>query len=91
MNVDTLDLRDKKRLEHIRKFTLMDDVFMSKVFEDPACAELLIGIILNRERVNVISVQVQKEIKNLQGRSIRLDIFAEEESRKKDQCGSAEK
>ena len=36
-------------LNIIENFRLMDDTFMSKVFEDKACAELLLRVILNRE------------------------------------------
>ena len=49
---------------------------MSKVFEDKACAEFLLQIILLRHDLKVQSVQGQYDIKNLQGRSIRLDILA---------------
>ena len=49
---------------------------MSKVFEDKACAEFLLQIILQRHDLKVQSVQGQYDIKNLQGRSIRLDILA---------------
>lgn len=54
----------------------MDDDFMTKVFEDIQCAELLLRIILNDESINVLEVHSQRGIKNLQGRSVRLDIFA---------------
>ena len=33
-------------LNIIENFRLMDDTFMSKVFEDKACAELLLRVIL---------------------------------------------
>ena len=36
-------------LNIIENFRLMDDTFMSKVFEDKACAELLLRVILNRD------------------------------------------
>lgn len=38
-------------IEKIQKFCLMDDTFMSKVFEDKACAELLLRIILKKELI----------------------------------------
>lgn len=49
---------------------------MTKVFEDIQCAELLLRIILNDESINVLEVHSQRGIKNLQGRSVRLDILA---------------
>lgn len=68
-------------LEKIKRFCLMDDTFMSKVFEDKACAELLLKIILQKE-LTVKEVASQYSVKNLQGRSIRLDIFAVDENNK---------
>jgi predicted transposase/invertase (TIGR01784 family) len=56
----------------------MDDDFMTKVFEDITCAQLLLRIILGINDLIVISVQTQKNVKNLQGRSVRLDIFAKD-------------
>lgn len=49
---------------------------MSKVFEDKECTEFLLQIILNRNDLKVQSVHGQHDIKNLQGRSVRLDILA---------------
>ncbi|WP_244091170.1 PD-(D/E)XK nuclease family transposase [Anaerostipes hadrus] len=49
---------------------------MSKVFEDKKCTELLLRIILNRDDLIVDHVNCQQDIKNLQGRSIRMDILA---------------
>ena len=57
-------------------FRLLDDDFMSKVFEEKGCTEFLLQIILNRKDLHVQAVHGQHEIKNLQGRSVRLDILA---------------
>ncbi|MGN1110731.1 MAG: Rpn family recombination-promoting nuclease/putative transposase [Oscillospiraceae bacterium] len=66
----------EEKLEIIKQFRLIDDTFMTKVFEDKACAELLLRVILNRDDLTVVKVVTQFEIKNLQGRSSRLDIYA---------------
>ncbi|MBD9061549.1 MAG: hypothetical protein EGR45_05955, partial [Ruminococcaceae bacterium] len=66
-------------LNIIENFRLMDDTFMSKVFEDKSCAELLLRVILNRDDLTVVRVVSQFELKNLQGRSARLDIYAVDE------------
>ena len=68
--------KHEEDLQRIRGFRLLDDDFMSKVFEDKKCTEFLLQIILNRMDLKVISVHGQHDIKNLQGRSIRLDILA---------------
>lgn len=70
-------LDDRKvKEEAIKQFRLMDDTFMSKVFEDKKCAELLLRVILNKDDLTVRNTQTQFEIRNLQGRSARLDIYA---------------
>ena len=78
----TFNQKYEMYLEHIRKLTLLDDAFMQKVFEDKECTELILKIILERDDLNVLQVNVQYDIKNLQGRSIRLDILAVDENKK---------
>ncbi len=79
MNQDkSLDFERKHEedLQRLRGFRLLDDDFMSKVFEDKKCAEFLLRIILNRDDLEVEKSNSQYSIKNLQGRSVRLDILA---------------
>ena len=75
---EALDFEQKHKedLQRLRGFRLLDDDFMSKVFEDKACAEFLLQIILQRHDLKVQSVQGQYDIKNLQGRSAVLDCVA---------------
>ena len=68
--------RYRKYQSKIQKFCLMDDTFMNKVFEDKKCTELVLRIILDRDDLVVDHVNCQLDIKNLQGRSIRMDILA---------------
>lgn len=63
-------------LQRLRGFRLLDDDFMSKVFEDKACSQFLLQIILEKNDLSVQKVHAQHDVKNLQGRSIRLDIIA---------------
>ena len=68
--IKTSDISAENRAEIlniIENFRLMDDTFMSKVFEDKACAELLLRVILNRDDLTVVRVVSQFELKNLQG------------------------
>ena len=77
--------RSEKRaaiLKEIPNFRLMDDDFMTKVFEDKACAELLLNIILDIPGLEVKESHTQYSIKNLQGRSVRLDIYAEKDDKR---------
>ena len=76
----TVDLDFERKhaedLERLRGFRLLDDDFMNKVFEDKACAEFLLQIILQRDDLRVQYAHGQHDIRNLQGRSVRLDILA---------------
>ena len=68
--------KHEEDLRRLRGLRLLDDDFMQKVFEDKACTEFLLQIILNRTDLKVLRVNGQQDIKNLQGRSVRLDILA---------------
>lgn len=69
--------RRAKMLELLQSFRLMDDPFMSRVFQDDIpCGQLLATIMTGRDDITVTKVVTQHELKNLQGRSVRLDIHA---------------
>ena len=67
--------KHEEDLQRLRGLRLIDD-FMAAVFEERACAEFLLQIILKRDDLTVKEVHGQYSIKNLQGRSVRLDILA---------------
>ena len=85
--------------EKIAKFCLFDDDFMSKIFEDDKEAtEYLLHTILQRDDLEVTESKGQVPIKNLQGRSVRLDIKAKDKTGKlynievqRDDKGASEK
>lgn len=68
--------KHEKILERISRLRLLDDIFMKKVFEDKACTQLLLRIIMQKDDLVVEQVQTEYSVKNLQGRSARLDILA---------------
>ena len=74
--------RERKRqelLQRIKWFRLMDDEFMTKCFEDNAeCTELVLRIVMDKDDLRVKSARTQYTVKNLQGRSVRLDILADD-------------
>ena len=73
----------EKILEKIQQFCLMDDDFMTKCFEDNIeCTELVLKIIMDKADLKVTEARTQYTIKNLQGRSIRLDVDAVDSSGK---------
>ena len=53
----SLDFEQKHEedLQRLRGFRLLDDDFMSKVFEDQKCTEFLLQIILNHNDLKVIA------------------------------------
>ena len=70
---------DQMMLDKIRQLRLMDDDFMTKVFEnDKVCTEIMLWIILDRRDIEVISVQTQKTVNSIEGHSVRLDIVAKD-------------
>ena len=76
--MDKKDLSKKqKMLARIQEFTLMDDDFMTRFFEnDKECTQFVLQTILGNKRLKVIDVLAQKAVKSLEGRSVRLDVFA---------------
>lgn len=71
--------KHEQDLQRLKGLRLIDDDFMAAVFEDRVCAEFLLQIILKRDDLTVREVHGQYGIKNLQGRSVRLDILAVDE------------
>lgn len=72
-------------LKMLAGFTLLDDDFMTIVFDrNIEAAELVLNIILGRNDLKVIEVVAQREYKNpiTGGRSIKLDIYAEDSNGK---------
>ena len=82
-DISILELENEKRqqmkLQRIRGFRLMDDDFMSVCLKDsPEAANRILGIILGKPDIKVTKVETQVEMRNLYGRSIRLDMKAED-------------
>ena len=74
----------QKIMEQIQQFRLFDDDFMTKCFEDNIeCTELVLRIIMEKSDLKVTEARTQYTIKNLQGRSIRLDVDAIDSEGKK--------
>lgn len=64
-------------LQRIRGFRLLDDDFMTKCFEENIEAtELVLRIVLDKPDIKVEKIQTQYSMKNIKGRSLRLDIYA---------------
>ena len=75
--------RQKRLREKIARLRLFDDDFMTKVFEDDIeGTQFLLNIILQRSDLEVTESKSQVYIKNLQGRSVKLDIKAKDKTGK---------
>ena len=68
---------EEKYWELLKKLRLIDDAFFSICFDDNAKdVEYILRIILDKDDLKVLSVQTQKSVENIYGRSVRFDVFA---------------
>ena len=71
--------RRQENLKRIQDMCLMDDLFMSKCFEeDLEAIQLVLRIVLQMPDLKVLKVTVQRVLVSLKTRSVRLDILAED-------------
>lgn len=71
-----LEARYEKYKSVIRNFTLMNDMFMRNVFKQRECLEYVLQIIMEKQDLHVMEHVIQKDYKNLQGRSVIMDCVA---------------
>ena len=71
-----LEQRYERYKEKIKHFTIMNDIFMRNVLKEISCTEYILQIIMNRTDLKIIDQTLQKDYKNLQGRSAILDCVA---------------
>ena len=73
-----LEQRYERYKEKIKHFTIMNDIFMRNVLKETACTEYILQVIMNKKELKVIGQTLQKDYKNLQGRSAILDCVAKD-------------
>lgn len=79
-----MDRKHQEDLQRLRGFRLLDDDFLTKCFEgNPACIELVLRIVLDRQDLNVLDVRTQVFVENLLNRSVRLDVLATDSAGRK--------
>lgn len=71
-----LEVRYERYKGIIKNFTLMSDIFMRNVFKQRECLEYVLQVIMEKQDLKVIDQIIQKDYKNLQGRSAILDCVA---------------
>lgn len=73
----------QRMIARIQQFTLMDDDFMTRFFDgENACVQVVLQVLLEKPDLTVTEAIGQKVIKNLQGRSVRLDVLAHDSTGK---------
>ena len=75
-----LKTKEQRRIEQLSKieeFTLLDDTYMNAFFnEQPELVQFVLRIIMGKENLIVKNSVTQKPLKNIQGRSLILDVDA---------------
>lgn len=72
------EARRRRYREILENFTLMSDTFMRNVFKKQECTEYVLQVIMNQGDLKVLEQILQKDYKNLQGRSAVLDCVAQD-------------
>lgn len=68
-----LEVRYEKYKGILKNLTIMSDVFMRNVFKERRCTEYVLQVIMGKKDLKVLDQVLQKDYKNLQGRSAILD------------------
>ena len=78
VRAEGLEARYERYKAILQKLTIMNDVFMRNVFKKQECTEYVLQIIMNQKDLKVIEQVLQKDYKNLQGRSAVLDCIVKD-------------
>lgn len=71
-----LEERYEKYRGILKDLTIMSDMFMRNVFKKRECTEYVLQVVMDKKDLKVIDQVLQKDYKNLQGRSAILDCVA---------------
>lgn len=78
-----LELRYERYKDTLKGLTIMSDIFMRNVFKKRECVEYVLRIIMEMKDLHVVEQTIQKDYKNLQGRSAILDCVARDDKNKR--------
>ena len=73
-----VEIRYERYRGILKNLTLMSDVFMRNVFKECECTEYVLQVIMGRKDLKVTAQVLQKDYKNLQGRSAVLDCVVQD-------------
>lgn len=79
LRLEGIEERYERYEEKIKNYTIMDDIFMRNVLKEQGCTEYILQVIMNQKDLQVLEQTLQKDYKNLQGRSAILDCVARDE------------
>ena len=71
-----LEVRYERYKGILKDLTIMSDIFMRNVLKKRECLEYVLQVIMEKRDLRVIDLVLQKDYKNLQGRSAILDCVA---------------
>ena len=78
VRAEGLEARYERYRVILQKLTIMNDVFMRNVFKKRECTEYVLQVIMNRADLKITEQILQKDYKNLQGRSAVLDCIVKD-------------
>ena len=71
-----LEARYERYRGILKDLTIMSDMFMRNVLKKRECTEYVLQVVMDKKDLTVIDQVLQKDYKNLQGRSSILDCVA---------------
>lgn len=71
-----LQMRYEKYKSILENLTIMSDAFMRNVLKKKECTEYILQVIMEKTDLKIVEQVIQKDYKNLQGRSAVLDCVA---------------
>lgn len=83
---NALEQRYEKYRGILQNLTIMSDTFMRNVLKKRECTEYILQTIMEKEELEVLEQVIQKDYKNLQGRSAILDCVARDKEGNQYNC-----
>lgn len=78
-----LEKRYERYKNTLKELTIMSDIFMRNVFKKRECIEYVLRIIMEKDDLHILEQTIQKDYKNLQGRSAIFDCVAKDDQNKR--------
>lgn len=73
---ESLAAKDQAVRAYIQRLTMLDDLFMGIAFEDKACVECVLRVVLGLPDLMVEEALIKHNLVNLSGKSIEVDVLA---------------